>query len=243
MALLITPKIFKAFPEVQVGMTLRGNANLPYGFNLSEYIGDDPDRVMANRHKVAGKLGFDLEQLAFQKQVHGKTIVRVEEGYSPGESDGLVTDRAGWLLAISIADCVPVLFYDPEHCVVAGVHSGWRGSVQRIASNLVQYMHTVFGTRSEDLHAWIGPSAGLCCYEVGAEVASQFDECHSRSLGRGTFLLDNRGSVLADLLESGLDEKQIEVDIRCTICDERFHSYRRDRERSGRMSALIGMHK
>lgn len=241
MALTITPKIFKAFPEIAAGMTLRGSRALPFGFNLSSYIGDDPDRVAANRRKVAELFGFAPEQLAVQKQVHGDRIVVVKPGYQPGESDALATDQVGWLLAISVADCVPVLFYDPEKQAIAGVHSGWRGTAAHIAPKAVQYMAEAFGSRLQDLRVWVGPSSGKCCYEVGSDVAMQFDEEHSYPIANNKFLFDNKGAVLAGLLEAGVAANHIEVDIRCTICDERFHSYRRDGERSGRMYAVIGM--
>ena len=241
MALKIVPKIFREFPEVRAAMTLRGNSSTPYGFNLSAHIGDDPERVEANRRKAAEMLGFRPDHLAVQKQVHGNTIVEVDDGYQLGESDALYTSQNGWLLGISVADCVPVLLYDPDAGVVAGVHSGWRGTLAGIGSAAVEQISAAAGVRPENLRAWIGPSAGVCCYEVGPDVAELFPAVHSCALENGKFLFDNRGAVLAGLLGAGLREQHIEVDMRCSICDERFHSYRRDGGRSGRMYALIGM--
>lgn len=241
MALKIAPKIFREFPEVRAAMTLRGKSSHPYGFNLSPYISDEPERVAAHQCKAAEMLGFDPDRMAVQKQVHGRRIVEVDDEYIPGESDALCTSHSGWLLAISVADCVPILFYDPETRTVAGVHSGWRGTLAGIGPATIEYLASNKGIRPENIRAWIGPSAGICCYEVGADVAEQFPAEHSRPLGNDKFLFDNRGAVLAGLLGAGLREQHIEMDIRCTICDERFHSYRRDGGLSGRMYALIGM--
>lgn len=242
MARLITPNIFKQFPAVRAGMTLRGNLSLPRGLNFSHAVGDDPARVEENRRAVAVQLGFPPDRFIWQKQTHSSRVVRVAADYLPGESDALVTDLPGFLLAASIADCVPVLLYGGGAATaVAAVHSGWRGSAQNIVGKTISFMRREFGVLPADVSAWIGPSAGQCCYEVGNDVAGAFDSRHSRSLGEGKYLFDNRGAVLAQVLEAGVPPSGVEVDIRCTICDERFHSYRRDRHHSGRMVAMIGL--
>lgn len=241
MSNLFEPKIFKAYPSVRAALTLRGRGSTPYGFNMSLSVGDDPERVIAARRKVAARLGFDVDRLAVQQQVHGAVVRVVEEGYEPGESDALICAEPGRLLAVSVADCVPVLLYSPVRQVVAGVHSGWRGTVANITGVVIERLRSAFGVPADDLRAYVGASAGQCCYEVGADVAGEFDARHSRPLGAGKFLLDNRGAVLDQLLAAGLRPSHVELDARCTICDETFHSFRRDGAGSGRMFALIGM--
>ncbi len=241
MGLIFRPNIFKPFPQVVAAMTYRGGVREPYGFNMSSYIGDAEERVTANRRKLAEGLGFPLDRLAVQRQVHGDRAVRVGEDYRPGESDALHTDEAGRLLAVSIADCVPVLVAEPEWGVVAAIHSGWRGSAQNIAGKTVKRLKREYGLSAAGLYLWIGPSAGQCCYEVGGDVAEAFAARHSREIGGGKYLFDNRGVVLEQLIDAGADPEHIEVDIRCTICDRRFHSWRREREQSGRMFAVIGL--
>lgn len=241
MSSLYEPKIFKAYPAVRAALTLRGRGRVPYGLNMSLSVGDDPDRVLAARRVVAGRLGFDVDRLAVQQQVHGVVARIVDEGYEPGESDALICAEPGRLLAVSVADCIPVLLYSPARQAIAGVHSGWRGTVANITGAVVERLATTFGVAADDLRAYVGASAGQCCYEVGAEVAEQFDKRHSRPLGAGKFLLDNKGAVLEQLLEAGLRPGHVELDPRCTICDETFHSFRRDGAASGRMFAVIGM--
>lgn len=240
MALLFEPRIFKPFAGLRSALTLRGAAHPPYGFNMSLSVGDDELRVRANRASLAERLGFSPERLATQRQVHGATIRDVGRGYEPSESDALVCAERGWLLAVSVADCAPVLLYDPSCGVIAGVHSGWRGTALNIAGATVDRLAGLGCSRGE-LRAYIGAAAGQCCYEVGEDVAGRFEARFSRPIGDGKFLFDNRGVVLDQLLDAGLRSVHMELDARCTICDMNFHSFRRDGEHSGRMFAVIGM--
>ena len=90
------------------------------------------------------------------------------------ETDALVTNTPGVYLCVTVADCVPILIHDPGHRAVAAVHAGWRGSAAGILLHALNLMRSAFGTNPGDLRAYIGPSAGGCCYEVGAEVADHF---------------------------------------------------------------------
>jgi hypothetical protein len=93
---------------------------------------------------------------------------------SPPKGDGIVTNRKDVLLAIQVADCVPVLVADPRLGVVGAFHAGWRGTVRRIVERGAGSMRAVFGSRTEDLHAAIGPCIHACCYAVGDEVVDEF---------------------------------------------------------------------
>jgi polyphenol oxidase len=241
MQLLYEPKIFKRFPQVRAALTQRGETDPPYGFNMSLTVGDDEARVRANRARLAERLGFEPDRLAPQRQVHGCTVRHVEHGYLPDESDALIGAERGWLLAVSVADCVPVLIYDAARNVVAGVHSGWRGTARNIAGTTLDQLSRTHGSSASDLHLYIGAAASQCCYEVGDDVASAFDARYSRPLGGGKYLFDNKGAVLDQILRWGVPPTQIELDPRCTICDSALHSYRRDGAKSGRMFAVIGL--
>lgn len=241
MALIYTPRIFANHSEVRAGLTLRGGSHSEYSNNMSLSVGDDDLSVIERRTALARHLGFEPERLATQRQVHGSAVVVVDDGYLPVDSDAMLTDRAGWLLAVSVADCVPLLLFDPVHRVVGGVHSGWRGTQLNVVGAAVAQMSSVYETNPEDLLCYVGVAASGCCYEVRDDVAERFDERFSTSIGDGKYLFDNKGQVLEQLISCGLQPINIEVDVRCTICDASFHSHRRDRERSGRMFAVIGM--
>ncbi len=242
MALLYEPRIFKRFSNVAAAITLRGTGNAPYGFNMSLTVGDDPGRVRENRARLATRFGFDPGRLATQMQVHGDVVAVVADGYRPIESDAMISSAPGWLLAVSVADCLPVLMYDPVHHVVAGVHSGWRGTQANITGRTVERLREEFDARAGDLHLYIGAGASQCCYEVGDDVALLFDPRYCRGLATGKYLFDNKGAVLEQALAAGIAAERIELDTRCTICDAGLHSYRRDGMKSGRMFAVIGMH-
>jgi YfiH family protein len=241
MPLLFEPRIFKRFPNVRAAMTQRGDAGQPYSFNMSLAVGDDESQVRANRARLAERLGFRSERLAPQRQVHGREVRVVTSGYTPDESDALITGETGWLLAVSVADCAPVLIYDAAHHVVAGVHSGWRGTEQNIVGATIEALRRYYNSAAADLHIYIGAAASQCCYEVGDDVSARFDAKYSRPIGGGKFFFDNKGRVLDQILERGIPSTQIEADPRCTICDTSLHSYRRDGLKSGRMFAVIGL--
>ncbi|MBC8145031.1 MAG: peptidoglycan editing factor PgeF [bacterium] len=241
MALIYEPKIFAECAGVRAALSLRGTNSTPFGFNMSLSVGDDSQLVADNRARLATRLGFGADRLATLRQVHGDTVVNVDNVYAASEGDAIVTDREGWLLAVSVADCAPILMYDQANRVVAAVHSGWRGTQQNVVEATIGTMKKKYSTNPDEVLCYVGAAASQCCYEVGDDVAQHFDERFSRSIADGKYLFDNKGRVLEQLISCGLQPINIEMDIRCTICDSHFHSYRRDGLRSGRMLAVIGM--
>ena len=124
---------------------------------------------------------------------------------------------------------------DERRRAVAAVHAGWRGTAARIAAGAVAAMGQRFGTRAEDLHAAIGPGIGQCCYEVGAEVAERFG-------GQGRGHIDLAAANRRQLEESGVTPRRIYASNLCTMCrGEEFDSFRRDREKAGRMYSFAGI--
>ena len=176
------------------------------------------------------------------KQVHSDVIFTADEPAAPailGEGDALVTSTAGRMIGVRTADCVPILLVDPAKRAVAAVHAGWRGTVQNIVGKTINHLRQEYGTNPSDVLAVIGPSIGECCYEVGPEVAEQFaqllpDRADPRHLNLEEA---NRRQLAA----AGLRNEAIELGSLCTRCREDLHSWRRDKEASGRMVAAIGI--
>jgi len=195
-----------------------------------------------NRKEFFHSLGFDPSSVARGEQVHGDNIRFVEHpGHYPA-TDALVTDKRNLLLGISVADCVPILLVDKETQTIASVHAGWRGTAKRIAAKTIEYFMNENHSDPENIFAFIGPSAGICCYEVGKEVVENFPQEHYvNSQGNGKYKLDLKKANFTQLDQSGVPARNMEVSEACTICDENFHSYRRDGTASGRMLAVIGM--
>ncbi len=195
-----------------------------------------------NRKEFFASLGFDESTVARGNQVHGDKVEVAESALTFPDTDGLLTRSGNLLLLISIADCVPVLLFDRKLKVAAAVHSGWKGTVKNIAGKSIDLMCNELNSSPEDVVAFIGPSAGVCCYEVGEDVAEYFSPRFLRSTSRaGKSKLDLKLAIASQLIERGIPKGNIELSSYCSICNPNFHSFRRDGESSGRMLAAIAI--
>ena len=234
------------FPWLRSAVSTRQRGVSPGGFgmNTSFRVGDTPENVRANRKLFFGAAGIDGGKLATAGQVHGAVVALAETSGHYQGCDALITSVRGLCLGISVADCLPILLLDPDHRSVGIVHSGWKGSGGKVVLRTLEMMSEAFGTRPGDVRAYIGPSAGGCCYEVGEEVAAIFPEDVLTVGGGGRLRLDLSAFNRSVLLRTGVPEAQIAVSGHCTIHEpEIFHSYRRDRSGSGRMLAVVGIGK
>lgn len=211
--------------------------------NLSFAVGDDPAAVLANRELVAAALGVSLDDFVFARQVHG-AVARIvtaadrgrgarSAGDTVADADILVTAEPGPVLAILVADCVPLVLYDPAAHVLACVHAGWRGTAARAAAAAVAAMGTL-GSRPEHIIAGVGPAIAPTAYQVGEDVAGQL----RRSLGAaadrvlrpdaaGRSLLDLPAANRIVLTEAGVPDDHIHVAAVPTGPDPgRFFSHR-----------------
>jgi YfiH family protein len=193
--------------------------------------------------RFASALGLDGIPLVRATQVHGNRTVAIRETpsqgevHDAGECDALATNLAGVGLIVQTADCVPIVLAGLR--AVGVVHSGWRGSAKNAAAAGVAAL-VALGERPERLRAWLGPSIGACCYEVGGEVAAQFAGELVRGRCGGGFLLDLRAANRSQLEAAGVPAENISVHPACTNCGgEKYASYRRDGARAGRMIALV----
>ncbi len=237
---IISAKCFRRFPSIQFGMSTGVGGVPPFGMNLSFSVGDREENVRKNRERFFGSLQIQLAELAIPRQVHS-TVAKIAHG--PGsypDCDALVTASRRVFLCVSVADCVPVFVYDPKNHAVAAIHAGWRGTAGSLVSQTLDLMQRECGTRPSDCTAFVGPGASVCCYCVGEEVASQFDnEFVLRQ--NGTTFVDLKYANARQLERSGVPYSAIEVSPLCTISEPSLHSYRRDKEKSGRMMGTIGI--
>lgn len=187
------------------------------------------------------------------RQVHGTDALIVDRAlkasdHFPGGWDALVTDQPGVMVAVRTADCVPVLMYDPTYRVVAALHAGWRGAVAGIVPKTIALMRSRFGSVPRHLRVSIGPSAGVCCYEVDAPVLNSL--CESvpdwktliRDRKGGKARLDLKGMIRVQTQGAGVPPQSITTVNLCTICHEDlFFSYRREGKVTGTMVSAIGL--
>jgi len=190
------------------------------------------------------------------RQVHGTEALVLDQRSArvPKSStdahgyDAIVTDQPGVLVTVETADCVPILLLDPVRGVSAAVHAGWRGTVGGIVPKTVAVMQNRFGCSLRSIRAAIGPSIGVCCYEVDGPVLGPMKSSFPYWAEvvedvKGTKAhLDLRGFNRRQLEETGVSPDRIETVNLCTACHpDLFYSYRRDGARTGRMSSGIGL--
>ncbi len=239
---LIKPKIFDAFSEVLAVMTTQRNVNSNEAFNVGFTTNSDPEKINENRKILLEQLGISKDQLAIPKQIHSSNICYADKPGIYDNCDALVTDRRGIYLIVSVADCAPVYIYDKSVKAIALVHCGWRGAKEKIVAKAVDFMVNQFKSDVNNLTAFIGPCASVCCYEVDKEFEEYFDLRFLRFKRDGKYHFDLKGEIFSQLVNSGLNFRNIEVSRHCTICEaDLFHSFRRDGENSGRMWALFGL--
>jgi polyphenol oxidase len=200
-----------------------------------------PTAFLARR--FAHSLSPDGLPIVRATQVHGNRAVILREApgrdevLDAGECDILATDLPGVGLVVQTADCVPILLAGVRS--IAAVHAGWRGSARNAAAAGVAALAQL-GEVASSLLAFLGPSIGSCCYEVGGEVAAQFAGEFARRSCAGRSVLDLPAINRAQLEAAGIPAANISVHPACTRCGgEKFASYRRDGAAAGRMIALV----
>jgi hypothetical protein len=240
---IIKPYIFNQFPEIIFGLSTKigGTQNSSFDYNLSYSVGDDVKLVEQNRKLFLNAIGLDVNSVAFQNQIHSGIIKIVDCAGNNGESDALITNKKNLGLGIIVADCTPIFIYDYKAKVIAAVHSGWRGTEQKILYNTLQKLKKEFNSKMENITAYIGPSISANNYEVGNEVAQKFESKYVIKKDNKYFL-DVSGCNYDMLLDSGVPQNQIQKSVLCTYeFKTLFHSYRRDGEKSGRSLGVIAI--
>jgi len=231
-------------PDVLTIPQLAAESGLLHGFSTTGLgsVGlihaPDPAPVLASRRAFARELGIASE-LTTAGAVHGSKVSRVDEPHEVIQGvDGLVTDKRNVALFATFADCYPIVLWDPQKRVAALVHAGWRGTQAGVALAAVRFMQSEYGSAPSDVRAGIGP--GICgrCYEVGGDVAFQFD-ARFRSQGDGDrFLLDLAAANRAQLEEAGVGE--VHVLGLCTKETDYLPSHRRNPDGT-RFGAIVAI--
>ncbi len=226
---VLTWAVFAGLPVDVLVTTRDGGASPgPYrSLNLGLHVGDDSGNVLENRRRAASALGGDLDDMVFCNQAHGRMVrVVTEEDRGRGaasldsaivETDALVTAEPGVLLTVMVADCVPIVLYDPVAHVLACVHAGWRGTVARVSEATVDTMRAL-GSHPEDVIAGIGPAVAPDRYQVGEQVAAIARECFAgatseviRPDGTGRWLFDLWHANRILLRGAGLREENLHI--------------------------------
>ena len=235
-----------------------GSSPPPYeSLNLGFHVEDNAKTVLQNRECLAANVGIPLSDFTIPKQVHSGTVTIVTEemrGCGAADldtaveaTDAMITDVPRLYLTVLAADCVLVLFFDPQKRVIAAVHAGWRGTVKLAAQKTAETLKQEFNCNPTDMLVGIGPSIGPCHYEVGTEVISQVQDTFGSTDGyinnetpdgKGYFNLWEANKQ--QVIEAGIPARNIEVAQICTYCNAHlFFSERHQKGRTGRFGAGI----
>lgn len=223
--------------------------------NLARNSEDPIQNRDENYKRICGTLGIDNKRLIFSKQVHGTDIVVIDNenvekfiDNNSYECDGFVTNQRAVPLVTIYADCVPIYLFDPMKKVIGLVHSGWRGTLSKIAAKAVGLLTDVYSCNPKDVLAGIGPSIGKCCFEVGNDTADLFinafqghdDLIFPGKQSVGKYNIDLWECNRQMLIDSGIQPANIEIAQICTVCNHQlFFSYRASDGSSARNVAIM----
>ncbi|MBA2610391.1 MAG: peptidoglycan editing factor PgeF [Bacteroidetes bacterium] len=198
---------------------------------------DEPQNIFSNRRSALEALNLSIDNLCYLKQIHSSKVNVAKVGQQEG--DALVSDQKKLVLAVSIADCYPLLFHDPINNIIGAAHAGWRGTVNKIAENTIKEMQKL-GADVKNIKVAIGQGICQTNFEVGNEVIEQFINAGFPSY----CWKENKINLIACnkfvLLQNEITDENIWTLNRCTFEDD-FFSYRRDKGKTGRMWAVIAL--
>lgn len=237
------------YPEIQHCYTLKSGEKLNF---LPEHV--NKKVLESSKNKICKCLNLEERKFVKPHQTHTDRVEKVidyEKNFD--EVDGLITDKDGITLCTTSADCTSLLFYDPIKKVIGNVHSGWRGTIQKIGQKAVLKMIEEYHCKPEDIICCICPHIRKCHFEVDEDVAHLFEKEFAYMENRKQMIQSGRkvGNVqkyyidttwlnIQMLQEIGLQEKNIIDSGICTVCEEKkFYSYRVEKEQSGRNAAII----
>ena len=188
-----------------------------------------------------------ISKLIKLKQIHSNIVRRVSydtKDESSLEGDALISSFRGICIGVYTADCIPVLLYDKQHCIVAAVHAGWRGTLGGVISETLKNMKLNHNSDPANIVSVIGPGIAKCCFEVDKDIASKFIEKFQETDNfiypyNSKFILDLQHINKEMLKKEGV--KNIEVIDICTKCDTNYYSYRREGQGVGSQLSFIGL--
>ena len=215
-------------------------------FNFNNIMNNDISAIMVSgsllcsRTDVAESLGYNRESLAIPKQTHSTNVLWINSSGEFENCDGLITDNPNIVLSLQTADCIPIFLYDSVTGLRGLVHAGWRGVVGGIASNAIELM-LKYDSVVNDIQVLLGPSICKDCFEVGVEVAGQFDGNFVTTGKNKKYFANLHDQVKSQLLKYKIDKKNIHKSTTCTFENKDCCSYRRDGKNAGRMYSFLGV--
>ena len=206
--------------------------------SLSLKVTDKGNSILDDTISYIKEINLNSSRLAIPIQKHTDNVVWTTNPGKFEKCDGIVSNlNYNLILSLSVADCVPICIFDEVTGNFGLIHSGWRGTLSKIAINAVNLLMDN-GSKIKDINVYFGHSISQKNYEVDIDVASLFSESSYIKHGK-KYLLDIKNQIKQDLVQIGLKPNQISQSSRCTYNDTNFPSYRRDGSKSGRLIFLM----
>ncbi|WP_457749911.1 peptidoglycan editing factor PgeF [Sulfurimonas sp.] len=213
--------------------------------NLAFHVGDKKDKVKQNHKHLAQELGYNFKTLVHMNQIHSNLVKIVDEADNfdnPPTCDALITNKKNTPLMVMVADCSPLLFFDPKQNVIAVAHAGRAGAFKNIVHNVIQSFSDDFHSHVTDILVSIGPCICQNCYEVNEII---YQEAKNLQLDSAVhkkekkIYLDIKAILQKQLHVMGIPQKNIEISNICNCCHaDTFYSYRK-KNTTGRFGGVI----
>lgn len=235
--------IFNKFPNLFIGISEKKDGPMKFSGSIFRNI-----IVRKNRNKYFNVLGISSKSVVSSNLIHGSnvaTVIARDAGNKIDKTDGLLTSEKSLFLSITVADCLPIFFYDYEKKVIGLIHAGWRSLAKNILSKAIERAINDYASNPQNIIAGIGPGIAKCHFEVRKDALICFKPLLSEFFIRKkekTFL-DLKKIAKLQLMNLGIKEENIEVNSGCTYClEDKYYSYRRDKPKSLQtMIVVIGM--
>lgn len=239
---------------LQFKILLKYSDKLTHCYTLKPLDFRNKSKEDENYISISNSLGFDNLKVVMPIQTHTNVVkVAYEDSVSMdfNEVDGLITNVKNKVLASVSADCISILLYDPVKNVVGNVHSGWKGTVNKIGKVAIEEMQRAYDCKCEDIICCICPSIGQCHFEVEDDVKELFMKAfNDESIIKKGKIIDGKQKYYIDSVLTNkkmfeslglLPDNIVSADI-CTVCEnELFHSFRCGKDMAGRNAAIIGL--
>lgn len=187
------------------------------------------------------RIHYNLETIGYLNQIHSDLFWNFNGDIKDG--DAIITDKVKTAVGVFTADCVPVILVDTSKGVIAAIHSGWKGTKALIVSKTIEKLQENYASSVEDIRVYIGPHIGGCCYEVSKELVEEFtsEDIYSNIEISNNNKLDLEKCILAQLMEKGINKKNISTTNTCTACNKQYelYSYRFSENKQGRMFSFV----
>ena len=229
-------KFFENIPEVVAVMSEREDGSMK--------LFRDNNLNLENRANFFEKIGIGKNKIIAAEIVHGTTVAivdRASAGIILG-ADGVVTKDENIFLSVTVADCIPVYFYDTENKIIGLVHAGWRGIVGGIIENAVKEILDL-GGKVENMKVALGPGINKRHFEIKDDILGNFSDYAEFIIHKENKIFVNlKGIIKQQLKDSNINSENIEDNNQCTMENSRYFSYRRDKPKvTEAMVAIIGV--